>query len=371
MIVNILKKIYMIVIKLYSSVICNFKTQKKIIYLMSFPDNNNNLLEKLIERKEVVVYYTNETAINREYLNALEVEYHSLNNLYGLKRAVRDVTRSQITICDNYFPFLGAIKKKENRLIFQIWHATGAIKCFGLEDKQLLKRSNSDRKRFNDVYKSFDYYIVASKAMGEVFKRSYGASEDQLLYLGFPRTDALFLDKPLINRKSKKIILYLPTYRENQKELPPFDPEIFKEKYKNDYQLVIKLHPHITGLAKDKINDDFVIWQTSRTTESWLKEADILITDYSSVAYDYALINPKGKLIFYWYDEKDYQYTTGIQSNVKETIPSKICYNEKQIIEVIEDEEKNDLTSFNKVWNTYNDGKVIDRVVEMILEIGE
>lgn len=371
MVIDILKAIYMVGVKFYSHIISNLKTKDKVVYLMSFPDNNQELLEKLNKENQIVVYFTNDTVIDRNYLKKLKIEHHSLNSLLGLKKAVRDVTRSRITICDNYFPFLGAVRKKKDRFIFQIWHATGAIKCFGLEDKQITSRSKADRKRFKNVYQAYDYFIVASKAMGDVFKRSYGAKEDQILYLGFPRTDALFKEGLTSQKSSKKTILYLPTYRENQNKLPSFDPEFFRERYSKEYQLVIKLHPHIANLAKDKKNDDFVIWQTSHSTESWLKEADILITDYSSVAYDFALIHPEGKLIFYWYDEQDYHQTTGIQTNMKATLPSPICYNEKEIIEVIEDDEKTDLTKFNQVWNTYNDGQVIDRIVKMISKIGE
>lgn len=366
--IQLLKRIYMGLIKLYSAVVSKRKTVKQVVYLMSFPDNNDLLVSQLSKSNKVVVYYTNKEVINEKMLNELSIKYFSLKSFKGLIKAVKDVSRSQVTVCDNYFPFLGAIKKIEDRKILQIWHATGAIKCFGLEDRQLVYKSKSDINRFSAVYRSFDYYAVASEAMAEVFKKSYGAKENQMLYLGFPRTDALF--KETITKKTirneKKIILYLPTYREGQKELPPLDIQKMKSKLSDEYQLYIKLHPHVANLSLNQVDDNFVKWHSNKQTEDLIKEADVLITDYSSVAYDYALIHPKGKLIFYWYDKEEYNQVTGLQSNVEETLPSKVCMNEEEIIESLLDESDNQLEKFNQIWNTYNDGQSVQRVSKVV-----
>ena len=366
--IGLLKQLYMSFFKTYSKIVSKQKTLNKVVYLMSFPENNDLLVSRLVKDYSVVVYYTDKKNINVELLDSFNIEYQSIKSFLGLMKAVSDTTRSRVTICDNYFPFLGAIKKNPERIILQIWHATGAIKCFGLEDKQLVNRTESDKKRYSAVYNAFDYYTVSSKAMADVFKRSYGAGENQMLYLGFPRTDALFKEKLEVNTevKEKKTILYLPTYRENQEELHPLDVEKIKSALSNDYQLVIKLHPHVAKLAASQKDDEFVSWHSDSTTEELIKKADVLITDYSSVAYDYALTHPFGKLIFYWYDKEEYALTTGIQSNVEESLPSKYCTNEEEIIASILSSSVNQLERFNQTWNTYNDGHSVERVAEVV-----
>lgn len=364
--INLLKQIYMNFIKIYSKRISKKRTLEKVVYLMSFPDNNDLLIEQLAKKYSVVVYYTDSRNINHSLLNELGIESYSIKSFSGLMRAVQDVTRSKVTICDNYFPFLGAIKTEDTRFIVQVWHATGAIKCFGLEDRQLVNRSKEDLQRFLDVYDAFDYYVVASKAMADVFKRSYGAHEEQMLYLGFPRTDALFKEIATKKDTSKKTILYLPTYREGQTELPPLDIERMRIALKNEYQLIVKLHPHVSKLVVNQKDDEFISWHSDKTTEKLIKEADVLITDYSSVAYDYALIHPNGKLIFYWYDQEEYNQTTGIQKDIEITLPNKICKTQDELIFSILDNSKNELEGFNQIWNTYNDGKSVDRVVEVV-----
>ena len=365
-IIDVLKRMYMFFIKIMSNIAYKKKAKNQLVFLMSFPENNESILDTLSSKYQVIVYYTDIKVVNSEQLKKLGVESRSLKSIIGLVKAISDVTRSQIVFCDNYFAFLGSIKKKNTTKIYQIWHATGAIKKFGLEDKQFSQRSKADQKRFVQVYDSFDYFIVASQNMSEVFINSYGAKREQMLYLGFPRTDELFNSTTEKVKNNKKIILYSPTYREGQTMLPPLDVEKMREKLSAEYHLVIKLHPHVQHLAENKMNDDFVTWQTSKKTDDWLKETDVLITDYSSVAFDFSLVYPSHKLIFYWYDERAYDETTGIQTNMKKTLVDDICYSEDEIIALIKNEDKKELTDFNQAWNTYNDGKVSENIINYL-----
>lgn len=372
LLVNILKKIYMLSFSIYSKIIVRFKTKEQIVFLMSFPDNNLEILTQLIEEFDVIVYYTKSSEIDSSKLpKSSKMTVRSMETPIGLLNAVRDITRSRVTICDNYFPLLGTIEKKKSRKIIQIWHATGAIKNFGFKDNQFKLKNNSDRRRFLSVYKAFDYYVVASKKMGDIFKASYGASDEQMLYLGFLRSDSLFNRSYELEKRPQKTIVYLPTYREKQKSLPPLNVALLENELSSDFQLIVKLHPHIQELANGKKDTRFVSWHSDKRTEELIQEADVLITDYSSVAFDYSLIKPKGKLIFYWYDEIEYQQTTGIQEGVKETLPGRICYDTKQIVTSIKENKAIDMTSFNEIWNTYNDGESIARFISYLKEIGE
>lgn len=363
-ITNILKIIYMLFIKIVSRVAYKRKAKEKIVFLMSFPKNNETLLEALAKEYRVVVYYTDIQVVNTAQLSRLGITSKSLKTMRGLINAVSDVTRSHKVFCDNYLALLGGIKKKKSSEIYQIWHATGAIKKFGLEDKQFSKRSKLDQRRFQRVYESFDYFIVASEIMGQVFVNSYGARPEQMLYLGFPRTDKLF--RYNVTKKNKKIILYSPTYREGQTALLPIDIEKMRAELSSDYHLVVKVHPHVQHLVGNKRNDDFVTWKTDKVTDDWLQEADILITDYSSVSFDFSLIHPKGQLIFFWYDEEIYDEMTGIQENVKEILVDKICYSEEEILLAIKNGDNSDLSTFNNEWNSYNDGKVTNKIMDYL-----
>lgn len=367
--VSQLKKLYSHHVKMLSKRTSKKELKKQVVYLLSFPNNDHGLIERLSQKYQVIVCYTDNMLEEAEELKKYGTINYSINSFSGLSQTVKAVSQSQVVLADNYFAFLGDIIKTNKQSFFQIWHATGAIKQFGLEDKKSRGRSLSDQERFKRVYQSFDYFVVGSKAMGEVFVRSYGVKENQMCYLGFPRTDYLLQQKKKPTITTKKVILYLPTYREKTNQQGLLDMVKLKEQLGDDYELVIKTHPHATlsGIDTTMKKNNITWLKETDSADDLLLQADILITDYSSVAFDYSLINPLGKLIFYWYDEQSYREETGIQTNIEQTLPSSICHNVQEVLMMIKDEQQN-LSEFNQIWNTYNDGQATNRLLDVIAE---
>ena len=102
------------------------------------------------------------------------------------------IMSGKLIFCDNYYPFLGGAQLPRGVKVIQLWHANGAIKRFGWEDPRTLKRSYSDQRRFQKVYARFNQFVVASKARGQVFERSYHVPFKRMRLLGYPRSDQLF-----------------------------------------------------------------------------------------------------------------------------------------------------------------------------------
>lgn len=93
---------------------------------------------------------------------------------------------------DNYFGTLAAAPFRQGVPCIQLWHAAGAFKAFGLEDRSIRQRSKAAKKRFLNVYRRFDKVVVGSEKMAEIFKRSFGLTDDRLLRSGVPRTDYFY-----------------------------------------------------------------------------------------------------------------------------------------------------------------------------------
>ncbi|NRK74474.1 CDP-glycerol glycerophosphotransferase family protein, partial [Salmonella enterica subsp. enterica serovar Typhi] len=120
--------------------------------------------------------------------------------------------------------------------------------------------------------------------------------------VGIPRTD-IFFDKTYIEKvrnsfytkypilKNKQVILYAPTFRDNKEETSELLLNIsyLKEYLESDYILIIKLHPSIKN-AIDLTNYEGFIYDFSDypTMNDLLFIADILITDYSSIPFEYS-----------------------------------------------------------------------------------
>ncbi|MDT2813666.1 CDP-glycerol glycerophosphotransferase family protein [Vagococcus carniphilus] len=368
--VSQLKNIYSAYVKRLSRKKHSERLKQQVVYLLSFPNNNHGLIEELNEKYPVVVCYTKNMTHEAHALKQLGIEIHLIDSFSGLRKTVKAVSESQVVLADNYFAFLGDIEKQFNQSFYQVWHATGAIKQFGLEDVKSKTRSKSDQERFKRVYDSFDYFVVGSKKMGEVFIRSYDVKESNICYTGFPRTDYLLKEvKKNDIESTQKKILYLPTYRQEKNQHLTEDMVKLMECLDETYQLKIKTHPHeeISHEEKIKASSQIELVKSDESADELLLEADILITDYSSVAFDYSLINPAGKLIFYWYDEARYIEETGLQPNIKESLPSQVCHSVEEVVAEIKSQQQ-DLSHFNETWNTYNDGQATKRLLEKIAE---
>ncbi|MBO0477433.1 CDP-glycerol glycerophosphotransferase family protein [Vagococcus sp. DIV0080] len=368
LLINIAKNLYATYTRFISKKSNGKLEKKQVVYLLSFPNNDHGLIKELAKDYSLVVCYTKGAQREGEALAQEGMQVVSINSFLGLTKTIQAIGKSPLVIADNYFPFLGDIKKQDKQTIIQLWHATGAIKQFGLEDKSIVTRSQSDKERFKRVYRSFDYYVVGSKAMGEVFQKSYGAKNKQLLYLGFPRTDYLKQQTTSTSQTMSRV-LYLPTYRQDNMPMLVDDLLALREKLPKETSLHIKAHPTMAIENAEKLTnvEGIQLVDEKASSDELLLQADCLITDYSSVAFDYALINPVGKLIFYWFDEAEYNQTTGIQPIFKQTLPTEVCHTLDEVMTQLDD-RKQDLHAFNEVWNTYNDGFATQRLLEWIKE---
>lgn len=381
------KIIYIWLVKLISK-LKHEKKPENIVYLMSFNGNVNFIkeLSKLADNKHsLTVLYLPQCQNDANKLNKIGIKTVKFqNNIDFLIHKLPFILNAQLLICDNYYAFLSGIDFDHDKThVVQIWHANGAVKSFGWDEPQTLKRSKSDKKRFQRVYNQFDEFIVGSTMMGEVFQRSYHISKEKISLLGYPRTDNLFnckwqsktLDKIYYRHpelKGKEILLYAPTYREDENhkvklELP-IDLDLILKQLNKNQKLIIKLHPHLIKEEKNlkqRFQDEHLIWIDDFSTNDLLLITDRLITDYSSVIFDYTLLPNAKQIILYCYDFKEYKENIGIQKDFQEWAPGPIVTSEAELNSIIKKPLKRaNFDKFNIKWNTFNDGNATERVIK-------
>ena len=251
------------------------------------------------------------------------------------------------------------------------------------------------KKRYKAETEKISYFLSPSKYASDVFKSGWNmkelGKEDIILEKGYPRNDFLFnyTEEDVVNIKKrilgdniqdKKIILYAPTYRANQHESgvgyvykEEVDFEKMQKKLGDKYIILFRPHYFVASVFNfdkykgfvynasdiDDINELYVI-------------SDILITDYSSVFFDYA--NLKRPMIFYMYDLEYYRdKSNGFYFDVETNLPGKIVRTDDELIDEIErvtKEFKYDekYKKFNEKFNYLDDGKASKRVVEAIIK---
>lgn len=290
------------------------------------------------------------------------------------------------------------IFKKRNQTYIQCWHGT-PLKRLGHDiinnTTNAMNTKREIEKRYNHEIKKIDYFISPSSFATKHFKSAFNMNklnkENIILEYGYPRNDYLInyqtkdiekIKKQLNIPLHKKVIFYAPTWRDNQhvsnlgyvyKNTIDFD---FLNKQLGD-EYVILYRPHY--LANENFNykkyKNFVIDITNIDDINNLYIiSDILITDYSSVLFDYAIL--KRPMIFYMYDKDEYENELrGFYFSI-DNLPGKIVTNEKDIVKIInnieiyQQENLNKYNRFNEKFNYLNNGLVTKKIIEKIL-VGE
>nr|WP_249855471.1 CDP-glycerol glycerophosphotransferase family protein [Bacillus subtilis] len=275
---------------------------------------------------------------------------------------------------DNYFVATTVLTYKKNIECIQVWHANGAFKRFGLQDITIKNRTKSDIERFKKVYKSFDKIVVGSEKMADIFSESFGLKHDCFLRFGVPLTDQYFRqlkDNSIYKTKfkNKKIILYAPTFRDNNfgSISLPFSEKELKIDLKGNYVLLVKLHPVMRELA-ELPKSDWIVDVSHENLSELIQASDLLISDYSSVPFEFALLDKP--ILFYTYDIEDYDKTRGLNKNYSEIIPGVPCNNSIMLLNQMKDMDKlqAEVERFSREWNLYSRGNASKLLLSYVNE---
>ncbi|MDK1724988.1 CDP-glycerol glycerophosphotransferase family protein [Dellaglioa algida] len=370
------------------SLISFSKKSDNVSYLMSFGGNIDfiqRLNERCLARKQhLIVFYRPSMELEAIEIQKIGIETKMfVENIFFVLNLIPLISKSSLLFVDNYFAFLATMYTKKSTKIVQLWHANGAIKSFGWDEPKTNNRSDSDKKRFQAVYDQFDNFIVGSTKMGAVFEQSYHIDTDRILEIGYPASDKfqnidwqnkmknnIFASYP--NLKNKKVILYAPTYRENISgdvalELPE-DFSNIQKLLDDETKLIIKLHPHLRDkeIELKSILSKDIVWVDDYSTGELLTITNCLITDYSSVVFDFSLLPNAEQILFYCFDYQIYKDSIGIQSEFQEWAPGPIVQTMNELVNAYQKVQNSDrqLDTFNLLWNTANDGYATKRVLD-------
>lgn len=347
-----------------------FPMQKNKILLMSRQSDQPNIDFKLIEeeiksRNKQMKVVTLCKKIPREFFKKIGYCFYLIKCMYHIATA-------KICIVNGYVIPVSILQHKKKLIIMQIWHAMGAIKQFGLQVTDKREGNRSNIAKIMRMHQNYTNITCTSEVTKKIYAQAFQTEENKILTLGMPRVDYLLGKDGIIDEKIqevykqypklkiKKNILYVPTFRKGKRiELEPIINAFSKEKY----NLIIRLHP----LDETKVEDEFLIDNQYQTMDL-LKIADYVITDYSAIAFEAAVL--KKKLFFYLYDIQEYQEERGLNISLKQEMPSVTYNNVAQIAETIEKQTYNE-----KEWKHFRekyietcDTENTKRIVDYLLE---
>ena len=346
--------------------------------LFKFTPIKNNRISFIIDSRES--FKGNLDYIKKEFERRGNFEFHffykdklSFSNFKSL------ASSKYIFLNDNFFP-LAFMSFKDETKVVQLWHAPGASKKFGgsVADPE-------DVRMLSKISKNTDYLISSSKKIEDYYSEAFQIDKSKIKPLGLPRLDYYFEDHDLNKLKedffkkygfksNKKIILYAPTFRDVKKYNNVFDfldLERFNEVLGDDYVLALRLHPKIKDFYTEDIksNGEYIDCSDYPSEQELMLLSDILITDYSSIMIEFAILDKP--IIFFVYDLDNYLKTErGFYYDFKKTVPGKLVYDSDELINAVKnnDFDKDKLSSFTSTQFDAIDGKSSQRVVDFLLK---
>jgi teichoic acid glycerol-phosphate primase len=377
--------LYLLMYKLLFNFFKLFPIKNKIVFVASFKDNNLYIYRKLNDKQfpGEVVFLCKESCFHsiKEKTSVPVYVIESGNFVHELKAAYHLMTAKTI-IVDNYYGFLSVAKFKKGVECIQIWHAAGAIKNFGLLDPTVEQRPKRAQKRIKKVYQNFHKVVVGSGVFADIFKKAFNVKEEQLLRFGYPRTDFFYNQTAQEKKreqfyqkypqfKNKKIILYAPTYRPNPEDNQlKLDIDQLYKSLKDEYVLFIRLHPSVSiSEINYFVYQDFVFdFSNKASINDLIVVSDLLITDYSSIPFEYAILEKP--MIFYPYDLEKYQENPGIWAKYEDIVPGPVAFLTKDILRYIKsnDFDYEKYRAFKEKWNKYSKGFSSENMVHYLLK---
>ncbi|WP_367365620.1 CDP-glycerol glycerophosphotransferase family protein [Pediococcus parvulus] len=294
---------------------------------------------------------------------------------------------SEYWVNNQNFPYY--IHKPKHTTFLQTWHGTPLKKMMNDVD------SFSDKDagyvpRMNKVNAQWDYLVSPSHYATERFESAF-LPKAKILEVGYPRNDVFFLsdnEKGEILRQlrnmwginNKKVILYAPTFRDDDKTSAGkqdfklnLNIEAMYKALHEDYVVLFRQHAIVkTKLyIPDYFKDFFIDVSKFSDVQQLYLLADMCVTDYSSVMFDYAIT--KKPLLFYTYDYEDYKENLrGFYIDFEAEAPGPLLYDTDQLIDAvqhIDQVEKNYESKYQQFYNKYgyiengtSTKKVIDAV---------
>lgn len=271
--------------------------------------------------------------------------------------------------------------KRDGQVEMETLHGT-FLKSMGFDEPQFREGSEKKRREFQTRINRWDYMVSPSPYMDKIATNAYHY-EGEVVHAGFPRNDELYthntpeyvngIKQKLNIPAGKKILLYTPTFRNRGSVALMMDLKEMQAKLSDEWIVLIRAHYFVasklqlTGMGGfaynvslyPDINDLFLV-------------ADVQMTDYSSVMFDYAHL--QRPMIFFAYDLARYEEEREIYLDYKQDIPGPMVTTTEEIIDKLENfdqlttEYQDKITQFYEDYATYGrGGKATELAVKKLL----
>lgn len=239
-----------------------------------------------------VVWAFNDVNSKKHIEGIRKVKIMSLKYFYELCTAKVVITNFRTT---------ETFKKRKEQYYIQTWHSSLRLKKIEKDTEDTLPSHYVEMAKRDS--EKLDLLISGCKFSTNIFKRAFWY-DGEIFEYGTPRNDILFEKTDDLRNKvkdklkidsNKKVVLYAPTFRKDN-DLSVYDIDYSRvikklsEKFGGEWVFLVKLHPHLISKSEELVYGDNVLDVTSYDDiQELLGISDVLVSDYSSLMFDFAL----------------------------------------------------------------------------------
>ena len=281
---------------------------------------------------------------------------------------------SRVIVTDDYDRYLRHFQLRQSQRVVQLWHACGAFKKFGQ------RGTNMSIAADHAYHAQYNMVSVSSDKIRGIYADAFDIDIHKVKALGTPRTDVFYDEKQLeLTRekvyqaypefRNRYIIIYAPTFRDIGDDRTQFRPDLDFDRLSKELlpeqMFLVCPHPIMKNKIVEKEYDNIKVVRDFSTNDMMLI-SDMLITDYSSVIFEYALL--RKPIAFYCYDLLN--YNRGFYLNYPDDLPGDVYENQTELTAYLRSDNKDELTEkYDKFIENYMsacDGHSCERIAEMI-----
>lgn len=291
---------------------------------------------------------------------------------------------SSVFVVDDYFFPMYVATPKDATTVIQTWHASGAFKKIGYSVVGKGFGASEALVRQVDIHSNYDACLIASQSALPHYMEAFGQPREHFVSLGIPRTDDLCspeardaiaqeMCEGLELPTGKQVLLYAPTFRGESTHTAEYrehlDLALMRERLGDTHVLLMRLHPAVTGSIKiDETAEDFIVDVSAYgEMNDLLAVADVLITDYSSAIFDFALLGRP--MVFLAPDLEEYEAERGFYFDYRTGVPGPVCMATSQVADCIEraDWDGDAIREFRDSAFDIADGHASERFVDKLV----
>jgi CDP-glycerol glycerophosphotransferase len=229
---------------------------------------------------------------------------------------------------------------------------------------------------------------VASELVAPRIATAFGVPRGRIVAVGDVRDDALLGSSPELPRRraralldevvgpigdATRVVLYAPTWRDDRKEMVDFiNPEELARQ--TDAVVLVRGHSRTIDTGRDRAGARVIDVTGYPQTSQLLLAADALITDYSSVMFDFSVT---GKPMFFLVPDLDHYrgQLRGFYFDLESRAPGPLVRSQQELVDALADPDQETAyaqryAAWRAQFNTRDDGHAAERVVARILDQG-